>query len=234
MTNKQFDKELTELYQQRKNTIKPPQVKLGEDKKHSSATWWKPLSVVSLGGVASFAILAIVSQLAPQPKNIPSPVETTRTIELKVPVTEQKTKDSIVIVKKLPEKPSLTVIEKPRIDKQVTPSVINPIEITPIEVNLEPLVTIARVEMPTLAITPVHKVMPKYTAKALQNKDSGEIRLSYQINEQGEVININVVESSVGRELQRAAKKALAKWQYALTEANNQNFEVVFQFDLGV
>mgnify|MGYP000653842893 CR=1 FL=1 len=82
----------------------------------------------------------------------------------------------------------------------------------------------------------IKKVQPKYPAKAQQLKLPGLVKLSYQVNSLGNVINITV-DKSTNKAFTKSALKALNQWKY---EGYNQpkknetpihNIEFSFKID---
>ena len=94
------------------------------------------------------------------------------------------------------------------------------------------VVTIPKIKEPKLILKPIFKIMPKYSIKALQANESGEIRLRYQINSQGKVEGVEVITSSVGRLLKKSAVQALAKWQYESSDNYQDHYEIIFDFNV--
>ena len=61
---------------------------------------------------------------------------------------------------------------------------------------------------------PVFRTNPKYPMKALTNGIEGWVKMTFDINEIGQVINIEVIDAQPKRIFDRAAKSALKKWKY--------------------
>jgi protein TonB len=61
---------------------------------------------------------------------------------------------------------------------------------------------------------PLHRVQPRYPSKALRLGREGYVLLTFDINEEGRVINIQVVEANPKRLFEREARRALKKWKY--------------------
>jgi len=73
--------------------------------------------------------------------------------------------------------------------------------------------------------------MPKYSLNANRIHKQGEIQLSYQIDAKGRIKNITIDSSTVSRDLQRSAKKALSQWQYNPSDLiDNVSHQVIFKF----
>jgi len=88
------------------------------------------------------------------------------------------------------------------------------------------------VKLPKLLLVPIYQEQPKYSNKAVRAKQSGTVKLAYNISPQGKVLNITTVESSQHRELNVSAKKALSKWRYRAGTYNKERYEIVFDFTL--
>ncbi|PKG39228.1 energy transducer TonB [Psychromonas sp. Urea-02u-13] len=79
---------------------------------------------------------------------------------------------------------------------------------------------IESMQQPNSALTgetmamPLYRVEPKYPRKALRLGKQGHVLLSFDVNESGRVVNINVLEAQPPRLFERAAKRALKKWKY--------------------
>jgi periplasmic protein TonB len=61
---------------------------------------------------------------------------------------------------------------------------------------------------------PLYRVEPKYPRKALRLGKQGYVLLSFDINQVGKVVNIQVLEAQPPRLFERSAKFALKKWKY--------------------
>ena len=69
---------------------------------------------------------------------------------------------------------------------------------------------------------PLYRVEPRYPAKALRLGKQGYVILSFDINEAGRVVNIQILEAKPKRLFERDAKRALKKWKYKPTMVNGQ------------
>jgi TonB family protein len=61
---------------------------------------------------------------------------------------------------------------------------------------------------------PILRVEPKYPINAARNNREGWARLSFVIDEQGDVSNVLVIETSGSKDITRAAIKAAERWKY--------------------
>lgn len=84
---------------------------------------------------------------------------------------------------------------------------------------------------------PVVRVNPKYPMDALRNGIQGWVKLAFDINEIGQVINVKVIDSEPKRVFDKAAKQALSKWKYRAKsidgkQVQQQNFTVQLDFNM--
>ncbi|GEA51983.1 protein TonB [Vibrio inusitatus NBRC 102082] len=63
-------------------------------------------------------------------------------------------------------------------------------------------------------VMPLHRMEPRYPARALSRKIEGYVVMSFTINEVGNPINIEVVQSEPKRVFDREATRALQRWKY--------------------
>jgi len=230
------DKELAALYQQRKQQIEAPEIHLPSLQKNKRPRYSivQLLSILFFGGAASFGILAVISHFSGQ-----STIPAYQTLETKLSVVELdyeqvKPNDkviAIVIPPLVPKKPYIAPASSKNENVLGVESL--PIDSTfslPVDV-----VTVSKtptVKLPQLLLVPIYQEQPKYSNKAVRAKQSGIVKLAYNISPQGKVLNITTVESSQHRELNVSAKKALAKWRYRAGTYNQEGYEIVFDFTL--
>ncbi len=62
--------------------------------------------------------------------------------------------------------------------------------------------------------SPIFRVEPQYPVKAAQKGIEGWVDLAFNIDELGQVVDIEVVDSQPKRIFNRAARKALKRWKY--------------------
>lgn len=61
---------------------------------------------------------------------------------------------------------------------------------------------------------PLYRVEPRYPRKALRLNKQGYVLLSFDINESGRVVNIQVIDAKPRKLFEREALRALKKWKY--------------------
>jgi len=66
----------------------------------------------------------------------------------------------------------------------------------------------------TAATTPYYRIKPKYPRAALISGTEGWVMMEIDINEQGEVENVRVVDGEQRNMFQNEAKRAVALWKY--------------------
>jgi len=231
MNNDPFDKELTKLYQQRKSQTVAPDIHLApltRKKRHSIISL---LSIFTIGGAASFGIMAIISHFAKAPDEYKQVFISQHQIDVVEEHIKNNEKEPIAIKPTLPPLPKsptpaseIASIHPAKHSTQVK-------HINNIELNAVPIISLPTFKEPKLSITPIYKEMPKMSQQALYEQHSGAIRLRYQIDAQGNVSNIVIIKSEVNRELQRAARKALAKWKYKPSDNIKSHYEIIFDFN---
>lgn len=73
---------------------------------------------------------------------------------------------------------------------------------------------------------PIVRVNPKYPMDALRKGTQGWVKLAFDINEVGKVVNVSVLDSQPKRIFDKAAKHALKKWKY---QAKSVDGKAVYQ-----
>jgi protein TonB len=243
------DEVLNRLYQQRKSMVVAPDfhVPVRNSDRKEKGTWARLTVALLGGGLASFGILAVISQLAkspvtehsPQPpitRNNPVEYQPDDLNELQVQAVEQALEK---ITKSLPEVP-----KTPERSVNMLDSVITDFPTISTEMLNEHL--ILTIKQPAINLTLNYKVLPEFPNSALENQRSGFVKLSYQVTEQGTVENIKLLDGSHYRVFQQSAINALGQWRYTAKEfsnkdmattehlvkakENNTEYEIVFEF----
>lgn len=82
---------------------------------------------------------------------------------------------------------------------------------------------------------PIHSPQPDYPARAMRNGESGEVVVQVEIDTGGRPTRVDVVQSSRSRDLDRAAVRAVQRWQFSPAIRNGQPVSsrvlVPIQFD---
>lgn len=234
MSADSFDKELSGLYQQRKDQIKAPELVGDTTKKmHVKRSPWHTVALLLTGGAASFGIMAIVTHFAAPPAhnsakhNQPHSV---RIIELGE--VKPQAEALLTITPELPPKPESLPPKNVEISVVKQEQVLLLKAELPAQKVLNPLVKLPKINAKSIAINPIHKVMPEYPKSALHEQKSGTVKLQYHISDEGKAIDITSLNKQVDRVLVRSAKKALTQWRYAKENSGSQILEVEFEFNL--
>lgn len=184
----------------------------------------KILSVVSLASVITFSLFVFMAYLVNSDEvNITEPLP-----PVIVDVYQLKEeKPAADRVKKLPNPPKApksmpkpTVVADTGGKPGVVGNVIN-IEVPPTTVGLGKIGV-----APDHDARPIVRISPKYPIAAARDGIEGWVRLAFDINKLGEVVNVSVLNSHPKRTFDRAAKQALKKWKY---KAKSVSGEYVFQ-----
>jgi TonB family protein len=233
MSTDKFDKELSQLYQQRKQQTAAPTLEIASTTTliKSSRSPWQMLVLLLTGGVASFGIMALVTHFAKAPVHGSSEQYKQHSVRV------------IEIVEVNPEKIALPPVTPPLPPKPVTniPKAINE-KLTATAAITKPMlalnkptenvVTVPTIKQPIFDIKPVYKVMPEYPKNALYARKSGTIKLQYRISYTGKVIDITGLNKHSDRVLERSAKQALSQWRYPKESGGDKFLEVEFEFNL--
>jgi len=233
------DQEIDQLYQQRKQAIKAPNIVLnGESGVVGDTQTFAPsnsigkmLMVLVLGSSASFGIFAIISHLAVAPSPSQPVTINTQDIEIEGIISPEKIKAPTIPVAPLPPKPSSKAQEKPVVlELKVTQPLLNTVNNGEHKLSTE--LALPELHVVAYELSPEFKVMPEYPTMAIRDKQSGSIKLSYRITEQGRVVDIHVEQTTVNHQLKQAAKQALSKWRYQENSQVVDRQAVVFEFNL--
>ena len=230
MSRDNLDKEIAQLYQQRKQRVVAPKIKLQQQPDHHKYSPLKLLTLFLAGGMASFGIMAIMSHLSSSQTKAIDPKINSQAIKLIELTPNKPTEKTIATSKPLPPMPLVNSPVTQRILPVQTKANNHAIEPAKLAVELIQVITLPQLTEPKFVIEPIYKVLPEYSLDARKSNQTGEVKLSYQIDATGRVSNINIVSSSVDRGLQRSAKKALAKWQYKPDKQLSGKHEIIFKF----
>lgn len=184
----------------------------------------KILSVISIAGITTFGLFAFMAYLISQDS---APV-----IDIHDPV--------VIDFVKIPDEPKVEVMVRKTLSPPPQPPVMEVSRSTPevSEVNTEFTYVPTGIELPTQGseivtmsgaqnteARPIVRVNPKYPVKALQNGTQGWVKLAFDINEIGKVINVKVIDSEPKRVFDKAAKQALKKWKYRAKSVDGKQIQ---------
>jgi len=234
-SNDNVDKDIEALYVQRKKSIKAPNISFSETEQPKNYRVKSIFSILMLGTVASFGILAVITHFADlsntQPEKNAASITFVDMIEVEsfdednqtinIPSSPKEQKDKHLLAK-LPTRGF-----EPNTQIEVRPQAAKAITLENAKVNIMPLVIDISADN---IIQPTFKVMPKVTRNKTTYQ-SGSVTLTYKISKEGKVKNIKVMQSDVHRDLEKSAKKALTQWRYAQHSNADKELQVEFQFN---
>lgn len=61
---------------------------------------------------------------------------------------------------------------------------------------------------------PIVRITPKYPMDAMRKGTQGWVKLAFDVNEVGSVVNVSVIDAQPKRIFDKAARQALRKWKY--------------------
>lgn len=234
MSGEKFDKELAELYQQRKQQIDTPAINVSNEStiQAPARSIWSMLALLLSGGIASFGIMAIVTHFAKP--SVHGDMEQFKQHSVKIIELPKANKSAPVVSPTLPLPPQPKAI-KPTNSLEI-PQHKSDIAINQPDISLDkPSVidlAMPSVQQPTFNLEPVHRVLPDYPKKAIFSRLSGQVKLGYRINTRGEVVDIITLGERSHKMLDRSAKRALAQWRYTPETSSKKMLEVMFEFNL--
>lgn len=79
---------------------------------------------------------------------------------------------------------------------------------------------------------PSVRVEPIYPRKARLKNLEGFVSLSFDIDQDGNVVNINVLEANPKRVFEKSAIQALKKWQFPVKDGNKQSQVITLEFKM--
>ena len=81
-------------------------------------------------------------------------------------------------------------------------------------------------------LKPIFSIIPKYPTKAGRDGINGWVELTFDINTDGSVGNVKVINTEPKRVFDREARKALKKWKFPKQQEVITNNKVKFPFDI--
>lgn len=185
----------------------------------------KLISTISLGIIITFGLFAFMASLISS--------DTVNITKVLPPI--------IVEIASIPADSKVDVIEKVKLDPPPKPDPIPRTIVTPD--SADEAIDLAY-QVPSVIFTkgnagfrknkgmsdndarPIFRVNPKYPMDAMRKGTQGWVKLAFDINEIGKVVNITITDSKPKRIFDKAARKALKKWKY---QAKSVDGKSVFQ-----
>ena len=181
----------------------------------------KLLSYISLSVIITFGLFAFMASLISSDSvNITPPLP---------PI--------VVEVAQVPEDSKIQIIEKVKLDPPPAPEPMPKSDVTPVVAN--DAIALAYQSVP-ISLTgkgttfkqyegmnnnearPIVRVNPKYPIDAMREGTEGWVKLAFDINKVGKVVNISVIDSQPKRIFDKAARQALRKWKYQAKSVDGQ------------
>lgn len=181
----------------------------------------KIFSTISLAGLITFSLFAVMAALVANNQSAPAEPKPT------VPIT----------VMQAPEDSKVNKIERPKPKPPEPPKAQPKPTKMAAETSSEPTGYVRNITMPQIQTStgigsfnkpvdsdarPVVRVNPKYPIEAATKGIEGWVLLSFNINEIGAVTNVQVIDSKPKRTFDSAARKALKKWKYRAKVVNGK------------
>lgn len=181
----------------------------------------KLLSYISLSVIITFGLFAFMASLISSDSvNITPPLP---------PI--------VVEVAQVPEDSKIQIIEKVKLDPPPAPEPMPKSDVTPVVAN--DAIALAYQSVP-ISLTgkgttfkqyegmnnnearPIVRVNPKYPMDAMREGTEGWVKLAFDINKVGKVVNISVIDAQPKRIFDKAARQALRKWKYQAKSVDGQ------------
>jgi TonB family protein len=233
MSVDKFDKDIESLYLERKRSVNAPKISFDPVPQKPKRRFIESLSIFVMGGLASFCIFAVINHFAHlKPDVVTASANKPFYIDV-VDVDESLLSDEAIhIAPPTPKTYTQKKLADPRRKSfELSASqVLKPSTIEAVELDSAKLV-IASVlpDNAQISLKPIYKVLPTYPRT--EQYPNGEVKLAYEVNKNGTVGSIEIVESNVNRTLEKAAKKALSQWKFSPGREINKSSQIVFQFN---
>jgi len=185
----------------------------------------KLLTIISLASIVTFGLFVFMAYLINSDE-----VVTTKSLPPVLVDVYQTPDEKLVaeIKNKLPEPPQpKEPMPKPTtaIEENLTGDGLKNIDIK-VKVPSNTLKINDIAMAPDHDARPIVRISPKYPITAARDGIEGWVKLAFDINKVGAVVNITIIDSSPKRMFDRAAKQALKKWKY---KAKSMNGNYVYQ-----
>jgi len=232
--SEQLDHVIDALYAQRKNSTQAPRIVLAEKKPKYTFKMNELFSILALGSVASFGILAVMNHFSHLPSHPSEQISAAMifvdTIDVKdidkdnQPINMKPPKREVKEIKPLGEQPVRTFVLHTEIE-------VKPEAAKAITLDSNQAITMALVPsaLQDKVPQPTFKVMPVLNSVLGPHK-AGSVKLAYKLSAEGKVKNITIMQSNVHKDLEKSAKKALSQWRYPKQLSLNEDLQVEFQF----
>lgn len=183
----------------------------------------KLLSVISLASIVTFSLFVFMAYLVNSDEvNIVDPLPDV-IVDVYQTKPEQPAVDRVKKLQEPPKAPEPMPKVTTVVDTSTGPSVSGDIHIkVPTSTTIMGEIPIA----PDHDARPIVRISPKYPITAARDGIEGWVKLAFDINKVGEVVNISILDSYPKRTFDKAAKQALKRWKY---KAKSVNGETVYQ-----
>ncbi len=250
MNSDEQDQAINQLYQQRKASLDVPEMNLLKMnvQEHSpvasKATSDSRFSLTKLfiillgGGFASFSLFAVMSYLTKAPtadnivhENIVHYEQVEYEHDDLSELTQQAVNKELEnIDAKLPTPPKTTDIARPSI-------IIEQDNLTKVEYSIDASAFVTVINETAIHLSINHQVAPKYPKSAIIEQQQGYVRLSYNVDANGKVLDIELIERKGPQAFATSAIKALSQWRYNITDVEKNieadtNYQIMFKFVL--
>ncbi|WP_111979945.1 energy transducer TonB [Algibacillus agarilyticus] len=172
---------------------------------------------IPIGIAITFALFVLMAELIANNQQGPGESEKTARID----IVMSQPKEGLQERQRTPPPPPPPPAEPPKAEKS-TPDVADP-NATGINMDIStPDTSIGDTGLGNLGgnlmkdgdAAPIVRIEPRYPMQAAREGKEGWVKLSFSIDELGNVIDVSVIEAQPKRIFDREAKKALGKWKY--------------------